>query len=79
MTRLSGELLEKLDPKKERTLSTLRRSKVTVPVNMTKEQGKNIVPRPLKDYATPSLEEATSRIIRPIVDISQFEIKPTTI
>lgn len=71
MTRLSGELLEKLDPKKERTLSTLRRSKVT--------EGKNIVPRPLKDYATPSLEEATSRIIRPIVDISQFEIKPTTI
>lgn len=78
MTRSSGEQLERLDPKIEKTLSTLRRGKVREQLKMA-EEGENIVHKPLEDYATPSLEGATSSIQRSAVDVAQFKIKPTTI
>lgn len=77
MTRSSGEQLERLDPKIEKTLSTLRRGKVREQLKMA--EGENIVHKPLEDYATPSLEGATSSIQRSAVDVAQFKIKPTTI
>ena len=39
----------------------------------------NVLPRALKDYATPSLDGTISSIRRPAITAAQFEIKPATI
>lgn len=46
---------------------------------MAEEQEENVIPTPLKDYATLSVEGTTSIILRPAVAIAQFEITPSTI
>lgn len=79
MTYSLGEPLEKLDPEIEKTLNTLRRDKVKDQSKIAEDKGENVVHRPLKNYATPSLEGTTSSILRPLMDVSQFEIKPATI
>lgn len=78
MTCSFGEPLKRHDPKIERTLSMVRRGRFKETLNIVEEQAENEIPRPLKDYATPLLEGPTSSILWPVVDVAQFEIKPTT-
>ena len=83
MTRTSDEPLEEIDLEIERTLSTIRKSKVVIEEEVMAEYdeviGENVPPRALKDYATPSLDGTISSIRRPAITAAQFEIKPTTI
>ena len=71
MTRTSDEPLEEIDPEIERTLSTLRKAKVVIEEEVIAEYdeeiGENILPRALKDYATPSLDGTISSIRRPAI------------
>ena len=83
MTCTSDEPLEKIDPEIERTLSTIRKSKVVIEEEIMAEydeaKGKNVPPRAFKDYAPPSLGGTISSIRRPAITAAQFEIKPATI
>ena len=93
MTRsTSGELIQE-DPKIERTINRIRRTRVKeVVVQGLQELGEEEVqsnPQPqstmaeehrtISDYARPSLTGTESSVLRPPIAANNFEIKPNTI
>ena len=80
MQRANNSNLLPFDPKIERTLRRIRKKKKNVALVMgANDNNRNNQQWALRDYFKIVVNDNYSRIWRPIVDASNFELKPTLI